>query len=291
MRATKNPASSTRSAAATGLPLAASITSSRPVHGTKARTTSPPPCRCMPRKANGSPCRAQRIAAICAASSAAGAWILTLRLLRRRRQAGNCAFQQRQIARDNIPDEPQIDAPVAVHQTIAKRDNLRPRNPRASPYLWRKPARRLPDDLEIANDRILHQPLAQQHVATAGNIGFNRLDAVHRARPSRTDGYWKRRGARRSPRSNRVADAIRRAASQHDLDEERARRGEAGGEMAVELVHVGGARAGHAEAPGQPDPVDVGAVEIEHVERLAARVAGPDIGQLALQDPVGAVGE
>src|SRR5581483_3249727 len=98
-------------------------------------------------------------------------------------------------SRDNIPDEPQIDAPVAVDQTIAKRDNLRPRNPRASPYLWEKPARRLPDDLEIANDRILHQPLAQQHVATAGSIGFTRLDAVRNMTEIRTVAFHRGRAS------------------------------------------------------------------------------------------------
>src|SRR5581483_2553444 len=67
--------------------------------------------------------------------------------------------------------------------------------PRASPYLWEKPARRLPDDLEIANDRILHQPLAQQHVATAGNIGFNRLDAVRNMTEIRTVAFHRGRAS------------------------------------------------------------------------------------------------
>src|SRR5216683_3910947 len=76
---------------------------------------------------------------------------------------------------------------------------------------------------------------------------------------------------------------------QHHLDEKRPRRGDALGETAVEPVHVGDPRARHAEALRQPHPVDVGTPQIEHVERLPTRVAGPDIGQFALQDLVGAV--
>ena len=49
-------------------------------------------------------------------------------------------------------------------------------------------------------------------------------------------------------------------------------------------------------APGTPiarktHPVEIGVAEIEHVERLAARIAGPDIGELALEDRVAPVRE
>ena len=78
---------------------------------------------------------------------------------------------------------------------------------------------------------------------------------------------------------------------QHDLDEEWARRGNPFGEAVVERLHCRDPRAGHAHRARETHPVEVGMAEIEHVERLAAGIAGADIGELAAQDRVAAVRE
>ena len=62
-------------------------------------------------------------------------------------------------------------------------------------------------------------------------------------------------------------------------------------EEIVERVDRRCARAVDAHSGGDFYEIQIGIAEVEHVERLPARVAGPDIGQFALQDLVGAVGE
>ena len=75
-------------------------------------------------------------------------------------------------------------------------------------------------------------------------------------------------------------------------DQIRPRRADTFGEAAVEPVHVGDPGARHAKALREPESQSMsGLPEVEHVERLPAGIAGPDIGQLAAQDLVGAVGE
>src|SRR6516162_8362967 len=78
---------------------------------------------------------------------------------------------------------------------------------------------------------------------------------------------------------------------EHDLDEKRAGGGNALGKAVVERLHRRDLRAGHAHRAGKTHPVEIGVAEIEHVERLAARIAGPDIGELALEDRVAPVRE
>src|SRR4051812_19755171 len=82
--------------------------------------------------------------------------------------------------------------------------------------------------------------------------------------------------SRRRRNSSRIA-IVPISRLQHDLDQIRPRRAQTLGEAAVEPVHVGDPRARYAEAFREADPVDVRVAEIEHVQGLAPRVAGPDI--------------
>src|SRR5215468_8142905 len=76
--------------------------------------------------------------------------------------------------------------------------------------------------------------------------------------------------------------AMRR--SNQRFDQIRSRRGEAFSQPLVEVVHVVDARARHAHAAGERNPVEIGAAEIEHVERLAADVLRADLRELVAQD-------
>src|SRR5215469_6228929 len=79
--------------------------------------------------------------------------------------------------------------------------------------------------------------------------------------------------------------------SEHDLDQKRAGGRDPLGEAVVELFHRRDLRPGDPHRTRQPHPVEIGVAKIEHVERLAARVAGADIGELALEDRVAPVRE
>src|SRR5580704_17861972 len=76
-----------------------------------------------------------------------------------------------------------------------------------------------------------------------------------------------------------------------DFDEVGPWRRDALGKATVELLHRRDLGAGYPHRLREPHPVEIGPPEIEHVERLAAGVAGSDIGQLTLEDRVGAVRE
>src|SRR5690606_6006880 len=78
---------------------------------------------------------------------------------------------------------------------------------------------------------------------------------------------------------------------ENDLDEPGAGLAERGVELAREDVEVLGPRAGHALGPGDADPVEVRTADLQHVARLAARLARADVLQLPLEDLVGPVGE
>src|SRR3954452_14806270 len=86
------------------------------------------------------------------------------------------------------------------------------------------------------------------------------------------------------PSADGTADSAK-----HHLDEIGALYGEAARERLVELVHVLHALARHAHSARQMDEVEIGAREVEHVERLAADILRTDVRQLVAQDRVGLV--
>src|SRR5262249_5998874 len=78
---------------------------------------------------------------------------------------------------------------------------------------------------------------------------------------------------------------------QYDLDEKWTGGGDPFGKAVVERLHRRDLRTGHAHRARQPHPVEIGVAEIEDVECFAPRIAGADIGELALEDRVAAVRE
>ena len=68
-------------------------------------------------------------------------------------------------------------------------------------------------------------------------------------------------------------------------------RGKPARDRLVELVHRVDALARHAHAARQRDEIEIGAREVEHVERLAADILRADVRKLVAQDRVGAVVE
>ena len=68
----------------------------------------------------------------------------------------------------------------------------------------------------------------------------------------------------------------------HDLDQIGAGCSDAFREPAIELVHITHPRAGDPHAFGHGHEIEIGSIEIEHIERLATGIAGADIGEFAL---------
>src|SRR5260370_6899901 len=77
--------------------------------------------------------------------------------------------------------------------------------------------------------------------------------------------------------------------SEHGLYQKRGGGGDALLQAVVERLHRGDPRSRNPHRARQPHPVEVRVTDIEHVERLAAGVAGADIGELAAQDRIAAV--
>src|SRR4051794_34606352 len=88
------------------------------------------------------------------------------------------------------------------------------------------------------------------------------------------------------PSADGTADSAK-----HRLDQIRPLHAEAARERLVELVHVFNALARHAHAAREMDEVEIGAREVEHVERLAADILRADVRKLMPQDRVGLVVE
>ena len=80
-------------------------------------------------------------------------------------------------------------------------------------------------------------------------------------------------------------------ALEHEVDQVGTLRAQAGGELALELLHCPGASRFHAHAAGEGGPVEDRPVELHHVERPASGLASTDVRQLILEDRVGAVVE
>src|SRR5215472_7950115 len=100
------------------------------------------------------------------------------------------------------------------------------------------------------------------------------------------------RSAKRSePQKSGSAGSSSSTLLEHNLHEERAGSGDAFGEAVVERLHRRDACAGHAHRPREADPVEVRMADIEDVERLSARIAGPNIGEVALKDCIATVRE
>src|SRR5437764_5993932 len=83
------------------------------------------------------------------------------------------------------------------------------------------------------------------------------------------------------PSADGTADSAK-----HRLDEIGPLHREAARERLVELVHVFHALARHAHAASKMDEIEIGAREIEHVERLAPHVLRADVRKLVAQDRV-----
>ena len=76
-----------------------------------------------------------------------------------------------------------------MDQAVPKRDDLPLRRRVPAAQGWRQTAGGFSDDFEVANDGILNEPLPQQHLAAAGNIGLDRRDAVRDVLEKRSVGF------------------------------------------------------------------------------------------------------
>lgn len=101
-----------------------------------------------------------------------------VRLVKLASQSENLAFQLREFVYDRIPDEKRIDAPIAVDQPIAKRDDFRPGNVGLALQIRRKAICRLADNLEISNYRVLDHLLAKKGVPPARDVCFDCSNAI-----------------------------------------------------------------------------------------------------------------
>src|ERR1041384_8127675 len=79
--------------------------------------------------------------------------------------------------------------------------------------------------------------------------------------------------------------------AKHHLDQIRSLDAESARDRLVEIVHRVDALARHAHAARKGDKVEIGAREIEHVERLAPDILRADVRELMAQDRVGLVVE
>src|SRR5436190_2206363 len=79
--------------------------------------------------------------------------------------------------------------------------------------------------------------------------------------------------------------------AKHHLDQIRPFDGKAARDRLVEIVHCVDALAGHTHAAREADEIEIGARQIEHVERLAADILRADVCELVAQDRVGPVVE
>src|SRR5947208_7526264 len=79
--------------------------------------------------------------------------------------------------------------------------------------------------------------------------------------------------------------------AKHHLDQIRSLDGKPARNRFVELVHAVDALARHAHAAREADEIEIGAREVEHVERLAADILRADVRKLMAQDRVGLVVE
>src|SRR5713101_3406389 len=93
-------------------------------------------------------------------------------------QARHLPFQVGQIILDNVPNQQQVDTPVAMNETIPEGDDLAPPVAGAFTSRDRQARGRLTDNLEIANDSVLDKALCHECVATTSDIGLDSRDAV-----------------------------------------------------------------------------------------------------------------
>lgn len=80
---------------------------------------------------------------------------------------------------DDLPDEIKINAEVVMDELVAHAGDLPPRQVRVRPReASREPLYRLPDDLEVAEHRVLRLPICEELRATAGRVRHDGTNGV-----------------------------------------------------------------------------------------------------------------
>lgn len=88
-------------------------------------------------------------------------------------------FEKRQVVLDDISNELEIDAPIAVNKAIPESDNLLPGRLRTVTRRGRDSASGFADDFEVSNDCILDESLPHEDFATIGNVRPDSGDGVN----------------------------------------------------------------------------------------------------------------
>ena len=80
---------------------------------------------------------------------------------------------------DNVPDEIKINSKVVMDKDVAEPCDVLPRNSGyCLSYLVANSLRRLPDQMKVANDRVLNDRLRMERVPTGSGVAFYPADAV-----------------------------------------------------------------------------------------------------------------
>src|SRR5215207_10241980 len=93
-------------------------------------------------------------------------------------KARDFEFQTRQVFLDDVPDEQEIHAPIAVNKAISESDDPLPGSAGGIAYRRRQAVRGLADDFEIADDCVLDHPLPQKGLASVSDIGLDGGDGI-----------------------------------------------------------------------------------------------------------------
>ena len=84
-------------------------------------------------------------------------------------KAHDFEFQTRQVFLDDVPDEQEIHAPIAMNEAISESDNPLPDSAGGIACRWREAVGSFADDFEIADDCVLDHPLPQESLASVSH--------------------------------------------------------------------------------------------------------------------------
>jgi hypothetical protein len=90
-----------------------------------------------------------------------------------RNKAIDLDLERTQVVLDDIPDEGEINTLIAVDEPVPERDYLSPNYVRRTASRGRQSIGSFSNDLEIANDGVLDQPLAHEGLPAGCDV---RLD-------------------------------------------------------------------------------------------------------------------